>query len=61
MIDDVSNSYQIDTRRSGGSSAFARRIVPVIAAAGGACLVRAPVSRVVLSDGGDAVLGVTVR
>ena len=45
----------------GGSSRIAATIIPLIKAAGGDVLVRAPVSALVMNDDGTRVIGVTVR
>lgn len=46
---------------TGGSSRIANTIIPVIKAAGGAVLVRAPVSEILLDSDGTKVIGVKVR
>jgi len=46
---------------AGGSSVLAENILPIVLAANGAALVRAPVSRIILNESGNEAVGVSVR
>jgi all-trans-retinol 13,14-reductase len=46
---------------TGGSSVFAESFLPSILANNGRALVRAPVSRILLSSDGKTAIGVTVK